>query len=48
MIDYELPVASAAEAWNQDGSLREAVVADRLSGQLAELIAAAERESVAA
>jgi hypothetical protein len=44
----KLPVASAAQAWNEDGSLRDPVTADRLSGRLAELIAAAARESVAA
>jgi hypothetical protein len=36
------------EAWNEDGSLRDPAIADRLSGRLAELIAAAARESVAA
>jgi hypothetical protein len=47
-MDSELPVASAAEAWHEDGSLRDPEIADRLSGQLAELIAAVEREVVAA
>ena len=48
VIDSELPVAAAAEAWNEDGSLRDPAIADRLSNQLAELIAAAEPESLAA
>jgi chromate reductase len=48
VMDSELPVASAAEAWNEDGSLRDPAIADRLSGRLPELIAAAARESVAA
>ena len=48
VMDSALPVASAAEAWNEDGTLRDPAIADRLSGQLAELIAGAEPESVAA
>ena len=48
VIDEELPVAYAGEAFSADGSLAEAEIADRLEGILTGLVRAAEPALVAA
>ena len=48
VLDSELPVGSAADACDEDGSLRDPALAEALEGQLTELIGSARSELVAA